>query len=56
VEGIGWLQKEVAGRRLFFSSFKRWLGKYVSSVKFENIRKELVFKVAIAHMFLAMNS
>jgi len=40
----------------FFSSFKRWFGEYVSSVKFENIRKELVFKVAIANMFLAMSS
>ena len=40
----------------FFSSFKRWSGEYVSSVKFENIRKELIFKVAIANMFLAMSS
>ena len=40
----------------FFSSFKRWFGEYVSSVRFENIRKELVFKVAIANMFLAMSS
>ena len=40
----------------FFSSFKRWFGEYVSSVKFENIRKELVFKVAIANLFLAMSS
>jgi len=39
----------------FFSSFKRWFGEYVSSVKFENIRKELVFKVAIVNMFLAMS-
>jgi len=40
----------------FFSSFKRWFGEYVLSVKFENIRKELVFKVAIANMFLATSS
>jgi len=40
----------------FFSSFKRWFGEYVSSVKFGNIRKELIFKVAIANMFLAMSS
>ena len=40
----------------FFSSFKRWFGEYVSSVKFENIRKELVLKVAVTNMFLAMNS
>jgi transposase len=39
----------------FFSSFKRWFGEYVSSVKFENIRRELVFKVAIVNMFLAMS-
>jgi transposase len=39
----------------FFSSFKRWFGEYVSSVRFENIRKELVFKVAIVNMFLAMS-
>ena len=31
-----------------FSMFKRWFGEYVSSVRFENIKKELVFKVAIA--------
>ena len=40
----------------FFSSFKRWFGEYVSSVKFGNIKKELIFKVAIANMFLGMNS
>jgi len=40
----------------FFSNFKRWFGEYVSSVKFENIRKELVLKVAVTNMFLAMNS
>ncbi len=38
----------------FFSGFKRWFGEYISSVRFENIKKELVFKVAIANMFLAM--
>ena len=40
----------------FFSSFKRWFGEYVASVKFGSIRKELIFKVAIASMFLAMSS
>jgi len=40
----------------FFSSFKRWFGEYVSSVKFGNIRKELIFKVAIVSMFFAMSS
>ena len=40
----------------FFASFKRWFGEYVSSVRFENIRKEVLFKVAIANMFLAMGS
>jgi len=38
----------------FFSGFKWWFGEYVSNVRFENIKKELVFKVAIANMFLAM--
>ena len=38
----------------FFSGFKRLFGEYVSSVRFENIKKELLFKVAIANMFLAM--
>ena len=55
-----WKESVGYGRRWlvegFFSSFKRWFGEYVSSVKFENIRKELVFKVAIANMFLAMSS
>ncbi|MCS7307101.1 MAG: hypothetical protein NZ526_00970 [Aquificaceae bacterium] len=32
---------------------KRWFGEYVSSVKFENIRKELTFKVMIVSMFLS---
>ncbi|MDQ7038995.1 MAG: IS5/IS1182 family transposase, partial [Aquificota bacterium] len=36
----------------FFSVFKRWFGEYVSGVRFENIRKEIVFKVAIVNMFL----
>jgi len=30
----------------FFSVFRRWFGK------FENIRKEIVFKVGIINMFL----
>ncbi|MDW7973334.1 MAG: transposase [Thermodesulfovibrio sp.] len=37
----------------FFSSFKPWFGEYVSSVKLENIRKELMFKVMITSMFLS---
>ncbi|MCS7307138.1 MAG: hypothetical protein NZ526_01165 [Aquificaceae bacterium] len=36
-----------------FWSFKRWFGEYVSSVKFENIRKELMLKVMITVMFLS---
>jgi len=37
-----------------FSGSKKWFGEYVSSIRFENIKKELVFKVVIANMFLAM--
>ncbi|MCS6999198.1 MAG: IS5 family transposase, partial [Aquificaceae bacterium] len=52
-----WKEKNEYGRRWrvesFFSSFKRWFGEYVSSVKFENIRKELMFKVMITNMFLS---
>ena len=41
----------------FFSNSKGGLaGEYVSSVKYENTRKELMFKVAVANMFLEMNS
>ncbi len=36
----------------FFSVFKRWFGEYVSSVKFENIRKEIVYKVGIINTLL----
>ncbi|MCX8076721.1 MAG: IS5/IS1182 family transposase, partial [Aquificaceae bacterium] len=36
----------------FFSYYKRWFGECVSSVKFENMRKELMFKVKITSMFL----
>ena len=36
----------------FFSVFKRWFGEYVSSLKFENIKKELVFKVGIMNMLM----
>ncbi len=39
----------------FFSSFKMWFGEHVSSVRFENIRKELLFKVAVANVFSAMS-
>ncbi|MCS7196104.1 MAG: hypothetical protein NZ827_02410, partial [Aquificaceae bacterium] len=52
-----WREANGYGRRWhlesFFSSFKRWFGEYVSSVKFENIRKELTFKVMIVSMFLS---
>jgi len=34
--------------------FKRWFGEYVSSVRFENIRSEVVFKVWILNLFLGM--
>ena len=54
-----WKKRVEYGKRWlvegFFSMFKRWFGEYVSSIKFENIRKELVFKVAIANTFLAMS-
>ena len=36
----------------FFSVFKRWFGEYVSSLRFENMKREIVFKVAIVNMFL----
>ncbi|MCS7262100.1 MAG: transposase, partial [Aquificaceae bacterium] len=52
-----WREANGYGRRWhvesFFSSFKRWFGEYVSSVKFENIRKELTLKVMIVSMFLS---
>ncbi|MCX8075648.1 MAG: transposase [Aquificaceae bacterium] len=52
-----WKEKNGYGRRWhvesLFSSFKRWFGEYVSSVKFENIQKELMFKVMITNMFLS---
>ncbi|MCS6998152.1 MAG: transposase, partial [Aquificaceae bacterium] len=52
-----WREANGYGRRWhvesFFSSFKRWFGEYVSGVKFENIRKELTFKVMITSMFLS---
>jgi len=32
--------------------FKRWFGEHVVSRKFENIKKELMFKVGIINMFL----
>ncbi|MCS7307234.1 MAG: transposase [Aquificaceae bacterium] len=51
-----WKEKNGYGRRWhvesFFSFFKRRFGEYVSSVKFENIRKELMFKVMIKSVFL----
>jgi hypothetical protein len=36
----------------FLSVFKRWFGEHIVSRKFENIRKEIVFKVGIINMFL----
>ncbi len=36
----------------FFSVFKRWFGEYVVSRGFENMRKELVFKVGIMNMLM----
>ncbi len=36
----------------FFSAFKRWFGEYVTSNKFENVKKELVFKVGIINMLM----
>ena len=36
----------------FFSVFKRWFGEYVSSLRFENMKREIVFKVGIVNMFL----
>jgi hypothetical protein len=36
----------------FFSTFKRWFGEHVMSRRFENMRKEIMFKVGIINMFL----
>jgi len=36
----------------FFSVFKRWFGEYVSSLRFENMKKELVFKVGIINTLM----
>ncbi|RMH04974.1 MAG: IS4/IS5 family transposase, partial [Aquificota bacterium] len=36
----------------FFSAFKRWFGEYVISRKFENVKKELVFKVGIINTLI----
>ncbi len=38
----------------FFSVFKRWFGEYVSHMKIENIRKEVMFKVWIINLFLGL--
>ena len=40
----------------FFSVFKRWFGEYVSHMKIENIRKEVMFKVWIINLFLGLGS
>ena len=51
-----WKRSVGYGRRWlvesFFSVFKRWFGEYVSSLRFENMKKEIVFKVGIVNMFL----
>ena len=39
----------------FLSVFKQWLGKYVSSLRFGNMKREIVFKVAIVNMFLSVH-
>ncbi len=53
-----WKRANGYGKRWFvesyFSVFKRWFGEYVSSVRFENIRFEVVFKVWILNLFLGM--
>ena len=36
-----------------FSAFKRWFGEYVSSIKFENIKREIMFKLYISALMLA---
>jgi hypothetical protein len=36
----------------FFSVFKLWFGEHVMSRRFENIRKEIVFKVGMINRFL----
>ncbi len=36
----------------FFSVLKRWFGEYVSNLRFENMKREIVFKVGIVNMFL----
>ncbi|MCS6876654.1 MAG: transposase, partial [Aquificaceae bacterium] len=52
-----WKEKNGYGRRWYVESFlllfKSWFGEHVSSVKFENIVKELMFKVMITSMFLS---
>jgi transposase len=51
-----WKEEVEYGKRWlvesFFSVFKRWFGEYVVSRKFENIKKEIMFKVGIINMFL----
>ncbi len=42
--------------RELFSVFKRWFGEYVSHMKIENIRKEVMFKVWIINLFLGLGS
>lgn len=54
-----WLRKKHGKRWLvesFFSVFKRWFGEYVVSRRFENMRKELVFKVGIMNMFMMVGT
>lgn len=51
-----WKKMVECGKRWFiksfFSAFKRWFGEYVISNKFDNMKKELVFKVWIINMLL----
>ena len=51
-----WKERIEYGKRWlvenFFSVFKRWFGEYVVSLKFENMKKELVFKVGIMNMLM----
>ena len=50
INGKRWLVES------FFSVFKRWFGEYVSHMKIENIRKEVMFKVWIINLFLGLGS
>ncbi len=55
-----WKEEVECGKRWlvesFFSAFKLWFGEYVSSVKFENIIREIVFKLSIMNLFLSVRA